>query len=77
MKLNPPKRINSGLPSYSFGCVVTHSHTRWCWGLCQPKAGLGQCGRLYPHAFKSRRQRAIAQWQRARAMSRHLEDPKG
>lgn len=61
MKLNPPKKNPRFLDHY--GCVMTHDHTRWCFGICKPVKGVGQCGRLYPHALKSRRQRAIRRWQ--------------
>jgi hypothetical protein len=55
------KRRN--LPPYrTLGCVMTHSRTQWCYGLCKPTKGIGQCGRLYPHFFKGRTQRAIARY---------------
>jgi len=67
MKLKPRRRTVRFLDSY--GCVLTHDHTRWCFGLCKPKNGVGQCGRLYPHQLKSRRQLAIREWQRRRRLA--------
>ena len=64
MKLKPRNPNARFLGNY--GCVMTHDHTRWCFGICKPKKGVGQCGRLYPHTLKSRRQRAIAEWQKQR-----------
>ena len=61
-----PRRSNPRFLS-QYGCVLTHDRTRWCFGLCKPHQGIGQCGRLYPHTLKSLRQRAIAQWQRERS----------
>lgn len=68
MKLNPPSQEVTFLNN--FGCVVTHSWTRWCWGICTPQHGHGQCGRIFPQALKSRRQRAITEWQRLKAQQR-------
>ncbi len=50
-------------PTYRvLGCVMTHSRTQWCYGICKPKNGLGACGRLFPHALKGRTQMAIARY---------------
>ncbi len=65
LKLKPRPRKYRLLDNY--GCVLTHDHTRWCFGICKPHKGVGQCGRLYPHNLKSLRQRAIAEWQKQKA----------
>lgn len=50
-------------PSYTvLGCVMTRSRTQWCYGICKPHKGLGACGRLFPHMFQGRTQRAIARY---------------
>jgi hypothetical protein len=65
------RRFNGPKPTvqpYSYlGCPETVSRGPWCYRTCRPINGMGTCGRVAPHALKSRVQRAIA---RSRA-----EDP--
>jgi len=57
--LKPPRKRK--LPAYRvLGCVMTHSRTQWCYGICKPRNGLGACGRLSPHLLRGRTQKAIA-----------------
>ncbi len=49
------------LPKYtSRGCTLTKNYSKWCNRDCTPNPdGYGHCGRLAPHAMKSRLQLAI------------------
>jgi hypothetical protein len=49
------------LPSYvGRGCVNTKNDSKWCNQFCVPQAdGMGDCGRIAPHALKGRTQMAI------------------
>jgi len=54
-------RTKSGFKEYTYlGCPLTRNRTPWCFRLCAPdKGGIGDCGRLAPHSFKSRIQMGI------------------
>lgn len=41
------------------GCPRTKNHTNWCYALCVPKDGIGECGRPAHHAHLGRTQIAI------------------
>jgi hypothetical protein len=57
------------LPAFrTLGCAVTKSRTQWCYGICRPVKGIGQCGRLYPHHLKGRTQLAIARYKVRKAI---------
>jgi hypothetical protein len=59
----PKRKSNRKPPDYRvLGCVMTHSRTQWCYGLCRPRNGLGACGRLFPHMLRGRTQQAIARY---------------
>ena len=49
------------LPSKTYlGCPLTRSRTPWCFRMCVPtESGNGFCGRIAPHAIRSRIQMAI------------------
>lgn len=54
------KRVNR-IPAFVFhGCVVTRHRSKSCRAFCIPINGVGACGRIAPHAMKSRIQLAIA-----------------
>jgi len=56
------------LPAYrTLGCPHSKDRTLWCHRVCKPRNGIGTCGRLAPHAMKSRLQRAIARQKRLQA----------
>ncbi len=42
-----------------WGCPRTKSRSNWCHAHCVPHEGLGDCGRLAPHAMLGRTQLAI------------------
>lgn len=42
-----------------WGCPLTKNRTNWCFRLCVPADGAGQCGRIAPHGFLGRTQAAI------------------
>jgi hypothetical protein len=46
-------------PNREWGCPRTKSRTNWCYALCTPKNGIGECGRPAYHAYLGRRQKAI------------------
>lgn len=54
-------RTKKGIKEYSYlGCPLTRNSSAWCFRMCKPDAeGHGHCGRLAPHALKSRIQSAI------------------
>jgi hypothetical protein len=49
------------IPSYTFlGCPMTKNRSPWCFRLCAPDAAsIGRCGRIAPHALRSRIQIGI------------------
>ncbi len=54
-------RTAKGMKKYTFlGCPLTRNRSAWCYRMCKPTArGRGRCGRIAPHALKSRIQRSI------------------
>jgi hypothetical protein len=59
--LRPRPDRPSRLPEYTVLCCPANGHqVSWCRGLCVPHDGIGQCGRLAPHAMTGRTQQAIA-----------------
>lgn len=46
-------------PNREWGCPRTKSRTNWCYALCTPENGIGECGRPSYHAYRGRTQRAI------------------
>ena len=54
------KRTRKQIPEYTvLGCPRTKSHSLWCHALCAPKDGIGECGRVAPHALMGRSAEAI------------------
>ena len=52
------------------GCPLTRNRTAWCFRLCAPGAeGRGRCGRVAPHALKSRIQECIERFNKRRLNS--------
>jgi hypothetical protein len=43
-------------------CLATKGLTKWCFAVCEPKRGIGHCGRVAPHALRGRTQLAIARY---------------
>jgi len=54
-------------PFRAVHCHMTRGATKWCYGLCKPKQGMGMCGRPAYWAYRGRTQRAIANHLRAQA----------
>lgn len=52
-------RIKKSFGRKKWGCPRTRSRTNWCYRMCVPHDGTGDCGRLAPHAFLGRTQTAI------------------
>ncbi len=42
-----------------WGCPRTKNRSSWCYGMCTPVNGLGECGRPAGHDMLSRTQLAI------------------
>ena len=67
------KRANlrKGLKEHTYlGCPMTKNRSPWCFRMCKPNAdGTGRCGRLAPHAFKSRIQQGIEDFKKKQADS--------
>jgi len=62
------KRERKRVPEYTcLGCPLTKSHSLWCHGLCVPKEGIGECGRVAPHSVTGRTQQAILRYKLAQA----------
>ena len=65
------KRVNThkGLKAYTYrGCPMTNNRTPWCFKLCTPNTdGIGFCGRVAPHGFKSRIQQGIEDYKKQQA----------
>ncbi len=58
-------------PNREWGCPRTKSRTNWCYALCTPENGIGECGRPAFHAYRGRLQKAIlAQRQRQKELEK-------
>jgi len=59
------------LREYTYlGCPMTKNRSPWCFRMCKPNAdGIGLCGRVAPHGFKSRIQQAIEDYNKRQAGS--------
>ncbi len=53
------KHKNRRPPNREWGCPKTRRRTTWCYALCRPDNGIGDCGRPAYHAYRSRIQKAI------------------
>lgn len=54
------KRTREKIPDYRhLGCPLTKSHTLWCFHLCNPVHGRGDCGRIAPHGILGKTREAI------------------
>ena len=64
-------RSGEHVQQYTYlGCPLTRNRTAWCFRLCVPDAdGRGRCGRIAPHALKSRIQECIERFNKRRANS--------
>ncbi len=77
MALKAPRKIRKrvtprrDLEKYTYlGCPLTKNRSPWCFRICKPNDdGIGLCGRVAPHGFKSRIQRSIDDFKRGRADS--------
>lgn len=51
-------------PAYrrTWGCPLTKNRTPWCFGICTPSGGIGDCGRLAPQTLLGRTQLAILKY---------------
>jgi hypothetical protein len=59
LKLVKPERPHS---RKDWGCPMTKNRSNWCHAWCIPKDGIGDCGRIAPHALMGRTQRAIQEY---------------
>ncbi len=68
-------RTKKGLKEYTYlGCPLTNNRTAWCFRLCAPdKEGHGRCGRLAPHAMKSKIQLGIERHNAKKKLEAHFE----
>jgi hypothetical protein len=59
------------IPDYTFlGCPLTRNRSPWCFRICAPAPQkLGECGRVAPHAIKSRIQLGIEEFERRKKQS--------
>ena len=64
-------KARKDLKEYTYlGCPLTKNRSPWCFRLCVPKPdGSGLCGRVAPHAFKSRIQQGIEDFKKRQAAS--------
>ncbi len=60
-KLQRPEQM---FDRYTYlGCPLTRNRTAWCYRICTPGAeGKGRCGRVAPHALRSRIQECIERY---------------
>jgi hypothetical protein len=45
-----------------WGCPLTKNRTPWCFNICTPVDGRGECGRLQPYALVGRTDGAILRY---------------
>ena len=60
------KRTRTKFRAKSPGCPRTKNHTNWCYALCVPKDGIGECGRFAHHSVLGRTQKAILKYRAAK-----------
>jgi hypothetical protein len=60
--LKDVKRIPREKFHREWGCPRTKNRTPWCFALCTPKDGLGECGRIAPHGLVGRTDGAIMRY---------------
>ncbi len=66
MSLLQKKSPNRPLPHFTFlGCPMTKNKTPWCFRMCAPQNGIGQCGRIAAHSLSGRTQEAIRSYNEA------------
>lgn len=56
---DPVRPIPHSYEKKEWGCPLTKSRTNWCYALCTPVEGKGECGRVAPHALTGRTDGAI------------------
>jgi hypothetical protein len=52
-------RLKKSFTRKEWGCPRTKNRSNWCHAWCTPRAGIGDCGRVAPHALLGRTQQAI------------------
>jgi len=57
--MNRVRIRKNSLNRKEWGCPLTRNRSPWCFQICEPKDGNGQCGRVAPHALIGRTQAAI------------------
>ena len=45
-----------------WGCPLTKNRTPWCFNICTPVDGMGECGRLQPYHLVGRTDGAILRY---------------
>ncbi len=50
-----------------WGCPMTKNRSSWCFGMCVPQDGKGDCGRIAPHSLIGRTERAIIRYRARKA----------
>lgn len=50
-----------------WGCPRTKNRTPWCFGMCTPVDGKGECGRIAPHSLRGRTDKAIYHYLRRKS----------
>jgi len=70
LRRRDPSRLRPLRPYTTLGCPMIHGKATWCRGLCEPIKGRGVCGRLAPHAMKTRIQLAISRYNARQARAR-------
>jgi hypothetical protein len=53
-------RVKKTFSRKEWGCPRTRNRSNWCHAWCVPHDGIGDCGRVAPHALMGRTQRAIS-----------------
>ena len=59
-------RVRKHSTRKEWGCPRTKNRSNWCHARCVPRDGVGDCGRLAPHAMLGQTQRAILEHRRRR-----------
>jgi hypothetical protein len=59
IRLKEVKRIPREKFHREWGCPRTKNRTPWCFAMCTPVEGLGECGRIAPHSLMGRTELAI------------------
>jgi hypothetical protein len=59
IRIRPKSERKAPVWRREWGCPLTRNRSPWCFAICTPQDGHGDCGRIAPHTLLGRTQLAI------------------